>query len=54
MITTPNAKRHASNIMMIRSLVLNESGFNDYYTDDVRLYFDSFEKKFREGLFEEL
>ena len=53
-MVTPNADLHASNVMMIHSLVQNEPGFKEYYTDDVRLYFDSFEKKCRDGLFEEL
>ena len=51
---TPNAELHASNTMMIHSLVQNKPGFKEHYTNGVRSCLDSFEKKCREGLFEEL
>ena len=51
---TPERLQHANNIRLLHSFIRNEPIFAEYYTDDLQKYFESFESKCEEGMFEEL
>ena len=50
----PKAPEHAHSIRLIHALVKSHPVMKEYYNEKVEKYFETFERKCREGLFEEL
>ena len=51
---TPAGSQHTNNIRLLHSFIQNEQVFAEYYAEELKKYFDSFESKCKEGMFEEL
>ena len=53
-MVVPAWYQHAHNIRLLHSFILNEPIFAEHHTPELRKYFDSFESKWKQGMFEEL
>ena len=53
-MVTPKGDTHENNIYLLHCFVATDDDFKKFYNEDVKKYFEDFEKKCRDGLFEEL
>ena len=51
---TPKGDFHASNIHLLHCFVAIYDAFKQFYNEDMKKYFEDFQKKCRHGMFEEL